>query len=607
MIDRLLDYYQRELSFVRQMGNEFAAKHPKIAGRLRIDADAVEDPHVSRFVEATALLAARTRLKIDDQFPQICQAVLNTLYPHYLAPFPPTAIVELAISDLSIERTEPLVVAKHSKIETESIGGEPCRFRTCFATELYPIEISTVDYLVPPMPIESSPWNRDVQSAIRIRLSAPSSKCKIEKLKMNKLRLYLGGSTACSNELIHAILGQSLGVAITDGTKTHFMPADRLAQVGFAENESLLPHNPRGQSAYRVLSEFFAANAKFRFVDFHVDPGVWNTFKDPAYIDLVVFLSRSHPLLMRELNKDVIRLGCTPMVNLFFRRAEPIRQTANQTEYRIIPSSRNNNSLEIYSVDRVTSLSSAGRETYFLPFYHPHHASETNSYWYARRDRAMGNVSDDDRGTELYISTTDLSGLAGTEDTRTLDIEMTCLNRDFVALLPFGGGQPRLQLTDAGGFVAAKCVTPPTPTLRMDDDSEMHWRLISHLSLNHVSLASSEMGADALREILRLYNPEADGENRKAIDAIISVSYKRSTARVTDDNGVSLCRGIDVLIVLDSERLAGTGEYLFATILERFFALYCSINSFTRVTVRSRENNTIILAGKPRSGSQQLV
>ena len=88
MADDLITYYERELSFLRQMGAEFAAKYPKIAARLLLEADASEDPHVERLIQAFAFLAARVHHKIDDDFPEVTEALLNVLYPHYLAPIP---------------------------------------------------------------------------------------------------------------------------------------------------------------------------------------------------------------------------------------------------------------------------------------------------------------------------------------------------------------------------------------------------------------------------------------------------------------------------------------------------------------------------------------
>jgi type VI secretion system protein ImpG len=604
--DRLLDYYQRELTFIRDLGAEFAKLHPKIAGRLRLDADSVEDPHVARFIEASALLSARTRIKIDDQFPEICQAILQTLYPHYIAPVPPAAIVELSLKELATENLQPLTLQRGSRIETDPIGGEPCRFRTCYDTQLWPIRISQIDYLSPPLPFSISPWNRDVQSAIRIRLHAPAEKVKIDRLQIQTLRFFLGGSSTCSNMLVQALMGQCLGTAISNGRQTEFLPNTSIEQVGFADDEALLPQNPRGIPCYRLLTEFFSFHHKYRFADINFGSS-WNKLPDSQYVDVVFFLKQSHAVLVRELDKDTIKIGCTPMVNLFPKRAEPIRQTANQTEYRVVGSSRAQSTTEIYSIDRVTALTVSGQEQTFLPFYHPDHSSDQQLYWHARRDRALGVTSEDDRGTELYISTTNLTGLADSDDNRMLDVETTCLNRDLVASLPFGGGQPRLNVATASGAINAMCITPPTPTLRPTDDSNYYWRLISHLSLNQLSLTDSDSGSTAVREILRLYNHDETGENPKAIGAILSISYKRSTARVADKHGANFCRGIDVEVLLDSERLSGTGEFLFASILDRFFSLYASINSFTRLTVRSRENNAVVYIGKPRAGMQQLI
>ena len=81
MRDELRNYYESELTFLRQMGAEFADKHPKIAARLLLEPDRCGDPHAERMLEAFALLAARVHLRIDDDFPQITEALLNILYP----------------------------------------------------------------------------------------------------------------------------------------------------------------------------------------------------------------------------------------------------------------------------------------------------------------------------------------------------------------------------------------------------------------------------------------------------------------------------------------------------------------------------------------------
>ena len=105
MRDELLGYYERELSFLRQMGAEFAEKYPKIAGRLQLEPDMCEDPHVERLIEAFAFLASRVHLKVDDEFPEITESLLNVLYPHLLAPIPSMSIVQFVLDPSQVNLT----------------------------------------------------------------------------------------------------------------------------------------------------------------------------------------------------------------------------------------------------------------------------------------------------------------------------------------------------------------------------------------------------------------------------------------------------------------------------------------------------------------------
>jgi len=609
MKDKLLDYYNRELTFLRELGSEFAKQHPKLAGRLRLDADAIEDPHVSRLVEASALLAARTRLKIDDEFPDICQALLHTLYPHYLHPVPPAIVVQLAVSDKTAELAQGTLIPRGARLETDPVEGEPCRFRSCFNSRLWPLEISRVEYLVPPLPFEQSPWNREVQAAIRVQIGGLSPKVDLTKLKIQDLTFFLGGSAYCSNALVEALFGNVLGLALSDGDKRlSWLPAASLVPMGYDDQESLLPPQPRSLTAYRILSEFFAMNDKFRFVKVDLAQH-WQHIVRPDQAELLIFLKRFDPVLQRELDRDALRMQCTPAVNLYFKRAEPIRMSDNVVEYRVIPNARGPAAAEVYSIDRVTAVSASGQEREFIPFFQPNHpaGSEPQRYWYAKRVPSLGKVSDDDRGSEVYLSVVDLHNQSGATEGWVLDVETTCLNRDRVARLPFGGGQPRLTLVEGGATATAQCVTPPTPTLRNYDRDDLHWRLISHLSLNHVVLTDSTQGAEALREVLRLYNADDSAATRKIIDSVLQVSYRRGTARVPGGPAPGFCRGLDVEITLDAQRLGGTGAYLFASVLERFMGLYATLNSFTRTTVRVLGADTPLIVGQPRAGSQTLI
>src|SRR3984957_1691670 len=141
MSESLLPYYNRELAAIRSLAAEFALAHPKVAGRLRLSPDSVDDPHVARLLEGVAFLGARVQHRLDDEFPELTDALLGVLYPHYLAPFPSCAIVQF---ECQPDLGGPLRLPAGMSMETEPVRGEACRFRTAWEQTIWPIEIEAV-------------------------------------------------------------------------------------------------------------------------------------------------------------------------------------------------------------------------------------------------------------------------------------------------------------------------------------------------------------------------------------------------------------------------------------------------------------------------------
>jgi type VI secretion system protein ImpG len=125
--------------------------------------------------------------------------------------------------------------------------------------------------------------------------------------------------------------------------------------------------------------------------------------------------------------------------------------------------------------------------------------------------------------------------------------------------------------------------------------------------LNHLSLVDYEEGADALREILDLYNPNDSAETRSMIDGIASVRSRRVVGRVPGDSRGGFCRGVEVTIRFDEARFAGSGVFLFAAVLERFLGLYCSINSFTKLIATTHQREGVLRKWSPRAGETVLL
>ena len=283
MRDELLGYYERELIFLRQMGAEFAQKYPKIASRLLLESDRCEDPHVERLIEAFAFLAGRVHLKVDDEFPEITESFLNVLYPHYLAPIPSMSIVQFTPKEGTLTTGYP--IPRGTGLYSRPIQGTPCRFRTGYATTLWPIEMVSAS-LESLDPVDTrGRWN---EAVLKLTLSCMND-TSLKTLKtgdtqqpISSLRFYLNGDLQVVYSLYEMIFNHATRVEIRPGlltpsrrTKklvlaklpTIVMKPSVLGQVGFELDEGLLQYTARSFPGYRLLSEYFALPEKFLFFD----------------------------------------------------------------------------------------------------------------------------------------------------------------------------------------------------------------------------------------------------------------------------------------------------------------------------------------------------
>jgi type VI secretion system protein ImpG len=375
-----------------------------------------------------------------------------------------------------------------------------------------------------------------------------------------------------------------------------------------------------------LLTEYFVFPEKFLFFDLtglerrkaEARPRIQHERRKGAARrgrDLVVqFLLRDfeetelNSRLMRTLSAQNFQLGCTPIANLFKQPGEPIRVTHTRSEYPVIPDSRRLLALEVYSIDSVRKVeqTAGGQKIVDLhPFYSLKHGQaqdEAVPFWYASRRPSTRN---DDSGTEVSLAVVDLDFNPTVPVAETLSIELTCTNRDLPALLPFRAADGDLALETGGVVKRIRCLRKPTPTLRPALGRGAQWRLISHLSLNHLSLV--EGGRDALTEILALYNFSDSSVTRRQIAGISDISAKPVMARIPGNPFPSFTRGLEIALELDEDSFVGSGRYLFSAVLERFLALYVAPNSFSQLRVVAKQEHKELYRWPPRSGEALLA
>jgi type VI secretion system protein ImpG len=606
MSDALLTYYERELDAIKRLAAEFADTHPKIAGRLRLSADAVDDPHVSRLLEGMAFLAARVHHRLDDEFPELTDALLGLLYPHYLAPVPSCMVAQFECQpDLLIPARLPAGMA----IDTEPVRGETLRYRTTAGVTLWPVEVENVRLSGLPIVAPANPAAAGAAGVLRITLKCTSPDVTFNQLGVDRLRFFLRGPANQTLALYELLGAHAISIAYADTAVDPapvIVPGNTIEPVGFAPEEALLPWSARGFSGFRLLTEYFAFPEKFLFFDFtRIDAKTM--VSGGNRLEVFVYLDRSLPELERTIGQQSLALGCTPLVNLFPQRCEPVTLSHMDTEYRIVPDARRPRAAEIWSVERVRETQPDGSFRPWRPFYRltdsdPDPGVPGGFFHVARRAAAPGVP-----GTEVFLAPHDPDFDPDKPAEAVLSVDAICVNRDLPTDLPFGGGHPRLRMVEGAAAVASmNAVTAATSTLRPPLREAGFWRLVSHLSLGHLSVTGGTDGAQALKEVLHLYDLRDTAETRTAIEALIGISAGPGTARAPGRAG-GFCRGLDITLEFDPRAWQAGGLYLLASVLERFLALHGTVNSFTRtrVTLRGRPGNAA--AWPARSGTRVLA
>jgi type VI secretion system protein ImpG len=629
MREELLHYYERELTFLRRMGAEFAERYPKVASRLMLEPNKCEDPHVERILEAFAFLAARVHLRIDDDVPEISETLLNIVYPHYVRPIPAMSIAEIRLDPDQGKLTTGYRLKRGTMLYSRPVEGVPCKFQTCYDVTLWPITVTAAQWTTPD---RLRPPARLADSVAVLRLEL---RCQLDvtfaKLGAKSIRFHLDGAgnlTAALFELLNTSGRQIVVREIVSGPgasspKMITLPASALQPAGLGPDEGMLPYPGRSFEAYRLIQEYFVFPEKYLFLDLSGFDQIAAAGMGPA-IEILIPIpayerTEWRPMLESGVTQSTFRLGCTPIINLFPHIGEPILLTQRKPDYTLVADARRRLTTEIFSVDDVVAVTpDEERPLRFRPFYAPSRAARQGAaahvtyedpagasaelYWLAKRRRS-GWRSDD--GTDVLLSFVDRSGRNAYPDQDAVTARLTCFNSDLPSRLPFGNPGGDFELEGGGPVREIIALAKPTRVVQPPLGNGQTWRLISQLSLNYLSLVES--GEDALRETLRLYDFAESPSARKQIDGISGVRSTPTFARILTEHGLTFARGRRVEIDLDEEQFTGGGVFLFGTVLERFLGLYASINSFTVLAARSRQRKRPVHEWAPRAGWKPLL
>jgi type VI secretion system protein ImpG len=607
MDPRLLQYYNLELQHLRETGAEFAEQFPKIASRLGMHGLAVDDPYVERLLEGVGFLAARVQLKIDAEFPRFTQALLEIVYPHYLAPTPSMLVAQLQPDKsepglATGTRTIPRGSAMLSTMAPDDLTA--CEFRTAHDVTLWPIEITSASCFsfAPDLPLNSLPIAQRIKGGLRIRLRATAG-LKFDRIALDRLSFYLAGRDDVANKLYELSLGSGLGVLVqplgSSKTWHELLPAASIQQVGFSNEEALLPVTLRSFQGYRLLQEYFSFPQRFRFFEL---TGLARALKrvDTDQVELVILFGRGDTTLESVVDASNLALFCTPAVNLFPKRADRIHVSDGAYEYHVVADRTRPMDFEVYDVTSVVGHGiGTDSEQTFLPFYSAYSSDQErpqSAYYTIRREPRLASATTKRFGarpsyigTEVFLSLVDPSQAPFSGDLRQLSMHTLCTNRDLVLQMPVGRTASDLSLDIAAPLVGIRVISGPSRPYAPLADGVVSWRAISHLSQNYLSLvqATPEEGASALRDLFELYAPSSDVSARRQIEGLRSVRVGRVVRRLRGPGPLAFGRGLEITLQIDELAFEGASAHVFGSVLDRYFARHVSINSFTETVLRS--------------------
>ncbi|GAA0611193.1 type VI secretion system baseplate subunit TssF [Paenochrobactrum glaciei] len=571
MQKEFLALYHDELQSFRQQANAFAHKHPEAANKLRLAEGVADDPHVERLIESFAFTAARIRYKLNDSFPELSAGLLEALYPHLLCPLPAMGLVNLMPTP---DLTNVQRVPRGLELQSETIQGDRCRFRTTQVVDLVPAKVSTIAYH-PSLQSASKKSFAGAQSALKITLQPLKTNVFLANVGLKDLKFHLSGAFEQASTLYMEICKHTIGVKISDPdnqSTSHLLSANYVQPTGFTDDESLLPVSPNFNAGFRLLSEFFILKRKFLFFTLN---GLeqWSECSTAKALELTIYFDRTNAALNKNFLPEHITLNTTPVVNLFKQQCEPLQISSNRQHTALVPDYRFRQSRKIHSILEISAVSSQEPPIVCQSIYQSNTNSQKNQlFWQIIREPYA------DEHDDIAINFSGHALKNGKEFVT--KIEAFCTNGLLPLQLPYNAGT--LELSPAkphSNVETAQCLIPFTAPALKPLSGEQLWPFIAHL--RHGYIHTGCKNEQVLKDILYLYQRPNDAEADKYIHNIQSIVPRSTLCRIKQGG---FAAATDFNIYFTDNSLSAPEIYLFATVLHRFLNFYTSINSSARVT-----------------------
>lgn len=602
MIEELLPYYEKQLQEFGQQSREFSQKYPKIAQRLSLNQEQIDDPHIERLIQAFSLIAARVDKKLADSYDIFTRALFEVMFPQYLRHFPSCTVVSFEDINKVKQLTEPHLIPKNTTLKSRSFKGVQCEFNTTQDVKLLPIALQKLEFKTNP----SAHMHLNQNATLILGFEVFNQAHKW--LTNEKLPIYLDAISNFPLQVLDSIFKTTTGFSIKVGQRSYDIK-NPFEVMGFQEGESLLPIDQHTHHAYRLLMEYFCFPEKYNFLNLNLDV-LKGRMKEQTQFEIHIHfkLNLNDQAIIRnysELNVANFKLFSTPAVNLFEKSAEPQKINHKKMEYPLLSDAHHPEFYQVYSIvsmNMVREKNSEDQVFYpILPFFAmSHYNDEDVQFFYALNPTQMHSK---------YVETgySIISKHLSPFDTKSdfISTLLLCSNRN----LPheaLSQSNNVLNLNDSSLARRALVLKRPTLPHQFKQNQKEQWRIISHLSLNTLALMKGD-AVGHVKELLELYNLPRTKENHLLIDAIRDVEFGLVNKLVEAKPFPMFVRGVKVKLSIDENVFRGHSLYIFSQLLSHVFNLKVQMNSFVDVAIYDANSQQELYQCVQNVGGKKLL
>jgi len=608
MDQRFLDYYRKELLFMREIAADFALKHPKIAKRLNIHSTDIADPWIERLIDSFCFLTARTQLKIDAEFEPFTQRLLNSLSPEYTMPTPAKSVVAIQPSALQGELTAGYTLHTNTPLMSQKVDktGTRCEFRTCRPLTLWPITLqqATLTQIPPEIlaTIDQTDTTLTAKVAIRLTLTLSNALLFSQLKNCDELPIYLKGDEQVSSQLFELLACHYTGIILKSSSYCALFSDQQTGPLVDTQPKcyTSVPSFWQGHHGYRCLKDFFDFSSQYYFFTIKPLAAAFHHCHDNQ-LDIMLLLDHFPTDLVSLINAERFGLHCVPVINLFPGKVDRVNIRSNALKHHIVVDHSRPSDYEVCLVNSVTGYSREGELlATFSPLYQGPETMDNLDGRYFSIERTPPLLGDlikyQSPDSEVWLSLVDQSQPPHSPHLASLHIDALVSNRDLPHKLP----QPDddgydLQLEESIPAIGALFVSRISRRYDSLAYADSAWKLINLLQCAYHPLDTDQPieNAAQLRERLKLFLRRGDDFSDAIIRSVVSLTCQPIVRRLAQDDLLLNSRGVKCQLTVDERLFSGHSPFLFGHVIALFLSTHTIINSFVEMELVSVQRGSL--------------